>query len=98
MVKDLNVQGVVKTTANYVGGVVGGALYTNIENVHSSVSVTVDRVDNKDYVATAGGVVGEMIYGSVYHCSNTGAITAPQQEKVGGVAGLCLRHLHPREL
>lgn len=86
-VKDLNVQGVVKTTANYVGGVVGGALYTNIENVHSSVSVTVDRVNNKDYAATAGGVVGEMIYGSVYHCSNTGAITAPQQEKVGGVAG-----------
>lgn len=79
-------------------GVVGGALYTNIENVHSSVSVTVDRVNNKDYAATAGGVVGEMIYGSVYHCSNTGAITAPQQEKVGGVAGLCLRHLHPREL
>lgn len=65
----------------------GGALYTNIENVHSSVSVTVDRVNNKDYAATAGGVVGEMIYGSVYHCSNTGAITAPQQEKVGGVAG-----------
>lgn len=87
MVKDLNVQGVIKTTATYVGGVVGSALYANFENLHSDVSITVDRLNSKDNIATAGGVIGEAIYCSVYHCSNSGSISAPQQDNVGGVAG-----------
>ena len=86
-VKSLTVQGVIRTTATNVGGVIGGALYTNIENIHSNVGITIDRVNNNDYVAAAGGVVGEAIYSDINSCTNIADITATLQEKVGGIAG-----------
>lgn len=86
-VKSLTVQGVIRTTATNVGGVIGGALYTNIENIHSNVGITIDRVNNNDYVAAAGGVAGEAIYSDINSCTNIADITATLQEKVGGIAG-----------
>lgn len=86
-VKSLTVQGVIRTTATNVGGVIGGALYTNIENIHLNVGITIDRVNNNDYVAAAGGVVGEAIYSDINSCTNIADITATLQEKVGGIAG-----------
>ena len=86
-VKDVTVQGVVRTTATNVGGVIGSALYANIENINSNVTVTVDRIDRNDNVAVVGGVVGEAIYSSIYHCTNSADITAENQEKAGGIVG-----------
>lgn len=86
-VVDLAVEGAIKTTATNVGGVIGSALYARLENLNGNVRITIDRVNNNDYVAVAGGVVGEALYCDIAHCFNDADITAVLQEKVGGIAG-----------
>ncbi len=86
-IKDLSVEGVIKTTATNVGGIVGSALYTRLNDLSSNVKITVDRLNNNDYVAVAGGIAGEALYCDIVHCFNTADITATLQEKVGGIVG-----------
>ncbi len=87
IVQDLSVQGTIKTTASDVGGVVGYAVYAKLNNLKSDVTITIDRVNNTDTIAYAGGIVGEAIRTNLNRCFNNGDVTALDQEKVGGVAG-----------
>ena len=86
IISDLTVKGSVSTKGLYVGGVVGSATYTKLENVTNEADVTAESVSayNNGYV---GGVAGEVILGSVTHSANTGKISAEGQQRVGGVAG-----------
>lgn len=86
-VSDLTVEGVIRTTATNVGGIIGSASYAKLSNLTGHVKITVDRVNNNDYVAAAGGIVGEALYCDIYHCFNDADISAVLQEKVGGIAG-----------
>ena len=87
IISDLTVDGFINTKASDVGGVVGYAQYTKLENLTSHVTIAVERKSNNDTIGVVGGIVGELIRGNITHCVNTGDITAEKQEKVGGVAG-----------
>ena len=90
VIQNLAVQGsiVLTSTKNvsgaYSGGVIGRAEYADITNVHSDVTVTVNRVGgNWDYV---GGLVGYANNSTtIKDCSNSGDVNGYRY--AGGITG-----------
>ncbi|HMO77866.1 MAG TPA: GLUG motif-containing protein, partial [Candidatus Paceibacterota bacterium] len=60
------VGGAVKGSGNEIGGIVGYAVNSNIENATSTA-----RIDGGNYI---GGIVGRLVGGSVSHVAATGAV------------------------
>ena len=83
-IKDLKVSGKVSGEGDYIGGIVGYALNTNLTNCHFlNVSETeLSIVTGRNNV---GGLAG-YIAGTVIECSNTGNVTGTTQY-VGGITG-----------
>lgn len=77
---DIIVGGAVTSTGNYIGGMVG-RISGAISSVTSSVRVYHDTSSTRN----AGGVLGYMDSGSIFHAVATGDVSGYQ--RVGGVAG-----------
>lgn len=88
-VKNVTLDGTICATSTgsvanaYIGGLMGSAAFTNVENVISNVDITIQRI--KGNWAGIGGIAGQITYGTVTNCGNEGDISGYQY--VGGIAG-----------
>ncbi|MFR9651810.1 MAG: fimbrillin family protein [Rikenellaceae bacterium] len=82
IIKNISVTGSIKSSGNYVGGIVGRDYSsddaTTITNCSSSV-----EIEGGSYV---GGIIGSTHNTKIDRCYNTGKVTATY-DKVGGIAG-----------
>lgn len=98
-IKNLTVNGIVNRTntsddsTHYVGGVVGSATNSIIENCISDVDITMTSSSNKAVMSSyIGGVCGYSYYSNIVACQYTGNISYDQGEweythHIGGIVG-----------
>ena len=84
-VKNLTVEGTVNTTAGFAGGIIGQGSYLHLNNCHNHASVT--STGSSGSIGGIIGAVGDYDEGTVVNCSNHGAVSASQSDKVGGITG-----------
>ncbi|WP_347490129.1 InlB B-repeat-containing protein [Desulfoscipio sp. XC116] len=84
-IKNLTLQGSIKSSNNYIGGIVGyagGTALTNCQTAGGADGTAISSVSGGNYV---GGIAGYVEAAEVGNCTNEAIVSG--SEEVGGIAG-----------
>ncbi|MDR3300260.1 MAG: filamentous hemagglutinin N-terminal domain-containing protein [Candidatus Accumulibacter sp.] len=73
---------------NNVGGLIGSAAYTDIEDAYATGNVTVGDETGGGGEGYIGGLVGQFAYGDIRNSYATGNVWAPSAPHAGGLVGI----------